>query len=110
MEELVQNMLAQGVIQHSSSPWTSPVVLVEKKDGSYRFCVDYRRLNAVTKMDVFPLPRVDDTLDILQVMPFGLCNASATFRRLMETVLAGLIRSFCLIYLDDVMVIEKNFF
>ena len=63
MEELIRNMMAQGVIQHSSSPWASPVVLVEKRDGSYRFCVDYRRLNAVTKMDVFLLPRVDDTLD-----------------------------------------------
>ena len=56
MEELVQKMMKQGVIQHSSSPWSSSVVLVEKKDGSYRFCVDYRRLNAVTKIDVFPLP------------------------------------------------------
>ena len=62
MEELIQNMIAQGVIQNSSSPWASPVVLVEKRDGSYRFCVDYRCLNAVTKMDVFPLSRVDDTL------------------------------------------------
>ena len=65
MEELIQNMMAQGVIQHSNSPWASPVVLVEKKDGSYRFCVDYQRLNAVTRMDVFSLPRVDDTLDML---------------------------------------------
>ena len=65
MEELIQNMMVQGVIQHSSSPWANPVVLVEKRDGSYRFCVDYRHLNAVTKMDVFPLPHVDDTLDML---------------------------------------------
>ena len=65
MEELIWNMMAQGVIQHSSSPWASPVELVEKGDGSYRFCVDYRHLNAVTKMDVFPLVRVDDTLDML---------------------------------------------
>ena len=65
MEELIQNMMAQGVIQHSSSLWASPVILVEKRDGSYHFCVDYRCLNAVTKIDVFPLPRVDDTLDML---------------------------------------------
>ena len=65
MEELIQDMMAQGVIKQSSSPWARPVVLVEKRDGSHRFCVDYRRLNAVTKMDVFPLPRVDDTLEML---------------------------------------------
>ena len=58
-------MMEQGVIQHSNSPWARPVVLVEKKDGSYRFCVDCRHLNSVTKMDVFPLPRVDDTLNML---------------------------------------------
>ena len=58
-------MLDQDVIKPSSSPWSSQVVLVEKKDDSKCFCVDYRRLNSVTKMDVFPLPRVDDTLDSL---------------------------------------------
>ena len=63
VEDMVQNMLDQDVIKPSSSPWSSPVVLVEKKDDSKCFCVDYRRLNSVTKMDVFPLPRVDDTLD-----------------------------------------------
>ena len=65
MEEMVQKMLAQGVIQNSNSPWASPVVLIKKKDGSHCFCVDYRRLNGLTKMNVFPLPRVDDTLDML---------------------------------------------
>ena len=68
--ELVQEMLKQGVIQPSRSPWASPVVLVEKKDGSVRFCVDYRRLNAVTKMEVFPLPRIDDSLDMLSKSKF----------------------------------------
>ena len=65
VEEMVEKMLKQGVVKPSHSPWSSPVVLVEKKDGSKRFCVDYRRLNSVTKMDVFPLPRIDDTLDLL---------------------------------------------
>ena len=59
--ELVQDMLKQGVIV----PSASPIVLVTKKDGSTRFCVDYRKLNSITKLDVYPLPRIDDSLDLL---------------------------------------------
>ncbi|KAG8173371.1 hypothetical protein JTE90_015532 [Oedothorax gibbosus] len=56
-------MLKKEVVQPSENPWSSPVVLVKKKDGSWRFCVDYRRLNKLTKKEVYPLPRIDDTLD-----------------------------------------------
>ena len=54
-----------GVIKPYNSPWSSPVVLVRKRDGTLRFCVDYRILNSVTKPDVFPLPRINDLLDQL---------------------------------------------
>ena len=61
----LKDMQENGVIQASKSPWSSPVVLVQKKDGSLQFCVDYRELNSVTKADTFPLPRIDDLLDQL---------------------------------------------
>ncbi|KRX21165.1 Transposon Ty3-I Gag-Pol polyprotein [Trichinella nelsoni] len=105
VETLLNEMIHRDVIEPSCSPWASPIVLVNKKDGSCRFCVDYRQLNNVTQKDAHPLPRIDDTLDALsgaqwfstldlasgywqfKVMPFGLCNAPATFLRLMETSL-----------------------
>ena len=64
-EECVAEMLTGGQIEPSDSPWSSPVILVTKKDGGTRFCVDYRHLNDVTKKDAYPLPRIDDTLDML---------------------------------------------
>ena len=148
MQRLLDDMLKKNVIQPSTSPWASPIVLVRKKDGSMRFCVDYRKVNAVTRKDAYPLPRVDDTLDTLsgsrwfttldlisgywqvevnpedtektafctpeglfefKVMPFGLCNAPATFQRLMDAVLAGLQWNSCLVYLDDVVIPGKSF-
>ena len=147
-QSLVHNMLKKDTIQPSNSPWASPIVLVQKKNGTLRFCVDYRKLNAVTRKDAFPLPRVDDTLDTLgdsrwfstldlisgywqvkvhpedrektafctaeglfefKVMPFGLCNAPATFQRLMNSVLAGLPWNSCLVYLDDIIVTGRTF-
>ena len=59
----VQKMLQQGVIQHSFSPWSSPVIMAKKKDGAWQFCVNYHKLNEVTYHDAYPLPRIDATLD-----------------------------------------------
>ena len=128
----------------SLSPLASPIVLVAKKDGSTRFRVDYCWLNSITKLDVFPLPSIDDSLSCTKyfsaldlatgywqegmsptfeekmafvthigyyeftVMRFGLCNAPATFQRLMENVLAGLAHDKCLVYLDDILVIGHS--
>ncbi|GFU49986.1 retrovirus-related Pol polyprotein from transposon 412, partial [Nephila pilipes] len=61
VKDLLKDMQAKGVIEPSTSPWASPIILVRKKDGSTRFCVDYRRLNDITKKDSYPLPRIDDT-------------------------------------------------
>ena len=63
--EQLERMQKIGVIKPSKSPWSSPVVLVRKRDGTLRFCVDCRVLNSVTKPDVFPLPRINDLLDQL---------------------------------------------
>ena len=144
----VQQMLSSNVIQPSNSPWAFPVVMVRKKDGSLRFCVDFRQLNAATIKDAHPLPRIDDLLDALhgakwfstldlksgywQVpiseqdkektafqtssgqlfefnqVPFGLCNAPATFSRLMNRVLAGLHWETCLFFLDDIIVFSST--
>ncbi|BHF70481.1 hypothetical protein SprV_0301353200 [Sparganum proliferum] len=65
VSDLIQTMLTTGIIRPSRSPWASPVTLVPKKDGKLRFCIDYRRLNAVTTRDSFPLPRIDITLEAL---------------------------------------------
>ena len=143
-----ERMKKLGVIEPSESPWAAPVVLVRKKDGTIRYCIDYRRLNQVTKKDSYPLPNIQDCLDSLdgakyfssidlcsgywqvqmteeakdktsfygaggglwrfKVMPFGLCNAPATFERLMERVLGQLQWQICLCYLDDVLIFGKS--
>ena len=62
----VQKMLEAGVIESSSSPWASPAVLVTKKDGSIRYCIDYRQLNDITFKDSYPSPHPQDCLEALQ--------------------------------------------
>lgn len=148
MRTLLEGMLQNGVITESSSPWAAPIVMVKKKDGSWRFCVDYRKLNSVTHKDAFPLPRIEETLTSMtraewfstldlasgywqvevdpqdrektafttpvglyefQRMPFGLCNAPATFQRLMQQCLNGQITDSLLVYLDDIIVYSSDF-
>ena len=140
-------MLDAGVIRPSNSPWCNAVVLVRKKDGSLRFCINFRRLNTLTVKDSHPLPCICETLESLagaahystidmnsgfwqvpmddeskqytaftlgsmdlyecESMPFGLCNSPPTFQRLMLNCLGELNLTYCLIYLDDVIIFSR---
>ena len=62
---MVKDMIQQGIIEHSSGFWSSPIVLAKKQDVSLRFCVDFRCVKDVTKNDVYPIPHIDETLDTL---------------------------------------------
>ena len=148
VREHLAQMQALGAIRPSNSPWSNAVVLVRKKDGGLRFCIDFRRLNARTKKDAYPLPRIQESLDCLrgcahfstvdlysgfwqarmaddskpytaftvgtlgfyqcERMPFGLCNAPATFQRLMQNCLGDLNYTVCLIYLDDIVIFSET--
>ena len=147
-EKTLQSMLEAGVIKPSTSAWASAPVLVRKKDGEVRYTVDYRKLNAKTVKDVYPLPLISECMDALDgTMWFhtldlasgywqividpkdahktafltrhglfehvrlaqGLCNAPATFQRVMHLVLRGLTWNQALVYLDDVIVLGKDF-
>ena len=126
---MIKEMLEAGVIEPTQSDYASPVVIVLKKNGESRWCIDYRWLNDQSKKDPYPLPRIDDLLQDIgkatyfstidaksgywqilmneedkektafttyegnykyTVMPFGLCNAPATYQRMMDTAFSGL--------------------
>ena len=63
LQKEVEYMLENKLMEPSNSEWSSPCILVPKPDGSFRFCTDFRKLNAVTKSDSFPIPRIDDCID-----------------------------------------------
>ena len=148
IKEEIDRMLKNDLIRPSTSAWASPVVVVKKKNGKLRFCVDFRKLNSVTNRDSYPLPRIDDLIDTVgnatwfssldlasgywqvqvhpadvpktafttkyglfefKVMPFGLCNAPATFQRLMDHVLGDINRKFALVYIDDIIIFSQTF-
>ena len=66
IEEEITKMLEQNIIRESDSPWSSPIVLVKKKDNTIRFCIDYRALNKITRGNSYPLPRIEDNLEALK--------------------------------------------
>ena len=147
VREHLKLMMDTGVIRPSNSPWCNAVVLVRKKDGSLRFCINFRKLNSLTVKDSHPLPHICETLESLvgdahystfdmnsgfwqvpmdeeskqytaftlgsmglyecESMPFGLCNALPTFQRLMQNCLGELNLTYCLIYLDDMIVFSE---
>ena len=65
-QEQLKEMLEEGIVRPSSSPWASPVVMVKKKNGTLRFCINFRKLNDITIKDAHPFPRIDDTLEALK--------------------------------------------
>lgn len=75
----IHQLLEAGIVSESCSAYASPIVLVKKKDGSLRMCVDYRHLNAKTRRDAFPLPRIEESFDSLGgslhlIWPAGICR------------------------------------
>ncbi|CAK9816796.1 Retrovirus-related Pol polyprotein from transposon 412 [Anthophora quadrimaculata] len=148
IDRQIKQMLDQGIIEESDSPYNSPIWIVPKKlDNSgkrkWRLVIDFRRLNQETDQDAYPLPPIDEILDHLgkskffsaldlssgfhqiamdenskkytafstpqghfqyRRMPFGLKNAPATFQRMIDNALRGLIGKICFAYLDDIVV------
>ncbi|GJY08572.1 putative reverse transcriptase domain-containing protein [Tanacetum coccineum] len=123
MKELskqLQELSEKGYIRPSSSPWGAQVLFMKKKDGSFRMCIDYRELNKLTIKNRYPLSRIDDLFDQLQVfrtryghyefqvMPFGLTNAPTIFMDLMNRMCKPYLDKFIIVFIDDILIYSKN--
>ncbi|GJZ37364.1 putative reverse transcriptase domain-containing protein [Tanacetum coccineum] len=120
LAEQLQELSNKGFIRPNSSPSGAPVLFVKKKDGSFRMCVDYCKLNKLTVKNRYPLSRIDDLFDQLQgssvyskmdlrsVMPFGLTNAPAVFMDLMNRVCKPYLDKFVIVFIDDILIYSRN--
>nr|GEY66297.1 hypothetical protein [Tanacetum cinerariifolium] len=104
----LQELLEKRFIHPSSSSWGAPVLFVKKKYGSFRMCIDYRELNKLTVKNHYPLLRIDDLFDQLQVIPFGLTNAPAVSKDLMNRVCKPYLDKFVTVFIDDILVYSKD--
>ncbi|GJS80599.1 putative mitochondrial protein [Tanacetum coccineum] len=113
---MVKELMEVVLIRDNQSSFSSPIVMVKKKDGSWRMCIDYRQLNKYTMKNKFPIPVIEELLDELNsgksvfkiglkflVMPFGLTNALATFQSLMNSIFKPFLRKFVLVFFDDIL-------
>ncbi|XP_028094961.1 uncharacterized protein LOC114294970 [Camellia sinensis] len=117
MKELkvqLQDLLDKGFIRPSVPSWGAQVLFVKKKDGTLRFCIDYRELNRVTIKNKYPLPQIDDLFDQLQgaqvfsKIDLRVTNAPATFMDLMNRVFKPYLDEFVVVFFDDILIYSKN--
>jgi hypothetical protein len=147
LKKALEELVNQGFIRPSKSPYGAPALFVSKKDGGLRLCADYRALNKQTVKNRYPLPHMDDLFDCLEgakkfskvdlrsgyyqirmaegdeyktamrtrfgsfeflVMPFGLCNATATFMKMMNTIFHDLLDQGVVVFIDDILIYSKT--
>src|SRR5215216_76172 len=137
LKKQLDAMLEIGLIQPSASPWRSPVLFVDKKDGGNRLCTDYRKLNDVTIKNKYPLPKIEDLFDQLTsakvfskidlragyhqlkirakdipktafATRYGLTNAPAYFMNLMNKIFMDFLDKFVVVFIDDILIYSKS--